>query len=91
LDGVLGDDVRYTVKGNGSTFLQLDSGTPLHLGDVFFVPGMRRNLISIPSLENKFLKVSFSDGKVLSWKKNSIMDYAREENLYGLTVRPVQA
>lgn len=31
---VLGDDARYTMKGVGSTSLQLDSGTPLYLSDV---------------------------------------------------------
>ena len=50
---VLGDDERYTMKGVGSTSLQLDSSTPLHLSDVLFVPRMRRNLVSISSLEKK--------------------------------------
>jgi hypothetical protein len=92
---VLGDDARYTMKGVGSTYLQLDSGTPLHLSDVLFVPGMRRNLVSILSLENKGYKVSFSDGKVLAWNKNSSMDSSqvigvREDRLYILIVRPFQ-
>jgi hypothetical protein len=50
---VLGDDARYAVKGSGTTSLQLDSGTPLHLSDVLFVPGMRRNLVSISALRTK--------------------------------------
>jgi hypothetical protein len=74
---VLGDDAIYTVKGVGSTSLQLDFGTPLHLSDVLFVPGMRRNLVSISTLENKGYKVVFYDGKVLVWNKNSSMDFAR--------------
>jgi hypothetical protein len=93
---VVGDDGRYTVKGFGFTSLQLDSGTPLHLSDALFVPGMRRNLVSISSLENKGYKVAFSDGKVLAWNKNSSMDYARlisvrEDILYILIVQLVQA
>jgi hypothetical protein len=63
------------MKGVGSTSLQLDSSTPLHLSDVLFVPGMRRNLVSILAFENKGYKVSFSDGKFLAWNKNSSMDY----------------
>jgi hypothetical protein len=91
LHGVLDDDARYTVKVVGSTSLQLDSGTPLHLSDVLFVPRMRRNLVSISSLENKGYKVSFYDGKVLAWNKNSSINYAwvigvREDRLYRLTV-----
>jgi hypothetical protein len=74
---VLGDDARYTVKGVGSTSLQLDSVTPLHLSYVLFVPGMRRNLVSIPSLDKKGYKVAFSNGKVLAWDKNSSMDSSR--------------
>jgi hypothetical protein len=57
---------------------------------------MRRNLVSISSLEDKGYKVSFSDGKVLSWQKNSSMESAcvigvQEDSLYRLTVRPFQA
>ena len=65
------------MKGVGSTSLQLDSSTPLHLSDVLFVPGMRRNLVSISTLENKDYKVAFFDGKVPAWNKNSSMDYAK--------------
>jgi hypothetical protein len=36
---VLGDDARYFLKGSRTTSLQLDSGIPLHLSDVLFVPG----------------------------------------------------
>jgi hypothetical protein len=71
---VLGDDARYAVKGTGTTSLQLDTGIPLHLSDVLFVPGMRSNLVSISTLEDKGYKVVFSDGKVLAWHKNSSMD-----------------
>jgi hypothetical protein len=93
---VLGDDARYVVKGSGTTSLQLDSGIPLHLNDVLFVPGMRRNLVSISALEDKGYKVVVSDGKVLAWHKNSSMDSTnvigvREDNLYRLTIHPIQA
>jgi hypothetical protein len=93
---VLSDDARYIVKGVGSTSLQLDYGTPLHFSDVLFVPGMRSNLVSISSLENKGYKVDFSYGKVISWNKKSSMYYARvigvqEDGLYRLTFRLVQA
>jgi hypothetical protein len=48
------------------------------------------------ALEDKGYKVTFSEGKVLTWHKNSHMDYARvigvrENSLYRLIVRPVQA
>jgi hypothetical protein len=74
---VLGDDARYTMKGVGSTSLQLDSSIPLHLSNVLFVPRMRRNLAFISSLEKKGYKVAFSDGKFIAWNMNSSMDSTR--------------
>ena len=50
----------------------------LHLSDVLYVPGMKRNLVSISALKDKGYKVAFSDGKVLAWHKNSSMDATEE-------------
>jgi hypothetical protein len=91
---VLGDNARYTVKGVGTSSFQLDSDIPLQLSEVLYVPGMKRNLVSVSALEDKGYKVTFSEGKVLAWHKNSHMDFARvigvrENSLYRLTVRPV--
>jgi hypothetical protein len=93
---VLGDNARYTVKRVGSSTFQLDSDIPLQLSEVLYVLGMKRNLVSISSLEDNGYKVTFSEGKFLAWHKNSHMDSARmigvrENNLYRLIVRPVQA
>jgi hypothetical protein len=57
---------------------------------------MKMNLVFVSSLEDKGYTVIFSEGKFLAWHKNSHMDYARvigvrENNLYKLTARPVQA
>ena len=95
LGAVLGDDVKYTVKGLGATFLQLESSDTLHLSDVLYVPMMKRNLVSISTLEDKGYRVTFSDRKVLAWHKNSIMDSVRvigvrEESLSRLSTQPVQ-
>jgi hypothetical protein len=93
---VLGDNARYTLKGVGSYSFQLDSDIPLQLSEVLYVPEMKRNLVSVSALEDKGYKVSFFEGKFLAWHKNSSMDFARvigvrENSLYRLTVRPVQA
>jgi hypothetical protein len=71
---VLGDNVRYTVKGFGSSSFQLDSDIPLQLSEVLYVPVMKRNLVFVFSLEDKGYKIIFSEGKVLAWNKNSHMD-----------------
>ena len=79
------------MKGVGA-----NSGDLLHLSGKLFVPLMKRNLVSISALEDKGYKVAFSDGEVLGWHKNSSMNSAcvigvREEGLYRLTIRPIQA
>jgi hypothetical protein len=91
---VLGDNARYNVKGVGTYTFQLDSDIPLQLSEVIYVPGMKRNLVSIYDLEDKGYKVTFSEGKVLAWHKDSHMNSARvigfhENNLYRLIVRLV--
>jgi hypothetical protein len=93
---LLCDNAIYTVKGVGSSSFQLDSDIPVQLSEVLYVPGMKRNFVFVSSLEDKGYKVTFSEGKVIVWHKNSHMDSAwvigvRENNLYRLTVRLVQA
>jgi hypothetical protein len=73
---VLGDNARYNVKGVGTSTCQLDSDIPLQLSEVLYVPGMKRNLVSISALEDKGYKVTFSEGKVLAWHNDSHMNYA---------------
>jgi hypothetical protein len=108
---VLGDNAIYNVKGIGTSTFQLDYDIPLQLSEVLYVPGMKRNIVSISSLEDKgykvtFIvsissledkgyKVTFSEGKYLAWHKESHINSARvigvrENNLYKLTIRPVQ-
>jgi hypothetical protein len=71
---VLGDNARYNVKGVGTSTFQLDFNIPLQLNEVLYVPGMKRNLVSISALEDKGYKVTFSEGKVLAWHKDSHMN-----------------
>jgi hypothetical protein len=92
---VLRDNARYNVKGVATSTFQLDSDLPLQLSEVLYVPGMKRNLVSISSLEGKGYTVTFSEGKVVAWHKDSHINSARvigvqENNLYRLTIRPVQ-
>ena len=41
------------LRGFGATSLQLESKDMLHLSDVFYVPGIKRNIVSISALEDK--------------------------------------
>jgi hypothetical protein len=93
---VLGDDARYNVRGVGTSTFQLDSDMELQLNEVIYVAEMKRNLVSIYALEDKGYKITFSEGRVLAWHKDSHIISAkvigvRENNLYRLTIKLVQA
>ena len=66
----LRDDSTYKIEGVGSTPLQLDSGTVLHIDDVLYVPGLKKNLLYVVGLEDKGYRVLFMDKKVLLWAKD---------------------
>jgi hypothetical protein len=71
---VLGYDVRYNVKGVGTSTFQIDSNMQLQLKEV---PRMKRNLVSISALEDKGYKVTLSEGRVIAWHKDSHINYAK--------------
>ena len=49
----LGDDYQYPIKGVGEASYKLDSGDPLKMKDVLYVPGLKKNLLSISALDKK--------------------------------------
>ena len=65
----LGDDTTYKIEGVVSISFQLDSRIVLHIEDVLYVPGLKKNLLSVVGLEDKGYKVIFMDRKVLLWAK----------------------
>ena len=92
---IIGDDASYSVKGFGTSSLHLDSSITLQLSNVLYVPGIKRNLISISALEDKGYHVAFSKGKVLVWLENSSFKDAqvigvRHESLYRVCTCPLQ-
>jgi hypothetical protein len=85
----LGDKSTYPVEGFGQASVKLKLGNNVHLSNVLYVPGLENNLVSISFLEDKGNKISFVDGKVLSWHKESNIENVRvirshEGNLYRL-------
>jgi hypothetical protein len=85
----LGDDYKYHIKGVGESNHKLNSGNSLKMKDVLYVLGLKKNLLSISSLEKKGFKVTFIDGEVLMWAKGETLNEAiiigNEENgLYKL-------
>ena len=61
-------------EGVGSTSLQLDSGTVLHVDDILYVPGLNKNLLSVAGLEDKGHKFLFMDKKIFLWAKDTDLD-----------------
>jgi transposase InsO family protein len=92
----LGDKSTYPVEGFGQASIKLESGNHVHLSNVLYVPGLEKNLVSISCLEDKGNRIAFIDEKVLSWHKDSSIEYARvigrrEGNLYRLLERNEEA
>jgi hypothetical protein len=61
----LGDAYQYPIKRVGESTYKLDSGTPMKMKDVLYVPGLTKNLLSILDLDKKGFRVAFIDGEVL--------------------------
>ena len=85
----LGDDYQYPIKGVGETSYKLDSRKPLKIKNVLYVPGLKKNLLSIQALEENGFKVTFIDGEVLMWPRGKTLDDAivigvQEGGLYKL-------
>ena len=56
----MGDDGKYCVSVEGTIVFQREHGGPLTLSDVKYVPGLKRNLVSVAMLEDKGYDVVFS-------------------------------
>jgi hypothetical protein len=87
----LGDNASYAIEGLGSTSFQLKfgGGYTMHIEEILYVPGLKKNLTSIAVLEDKGYRLIFMDKKALLWPKNEELSSAivigvREGCLYKL-------
>jgi hypothetical protein len=92
----LGDDGTYEIKGYGSASFQLQSGNIFHIDEILYVPGLKKNLISVAVLESKGYSIAFIRGKALMWSSNEDISTAmtigtRESGLYKISGQVVQA
>lgn len=60
-DVTLGNDNKVEVKGKGNINILTKKGEKKHITDVYFVPGLRHNLMSIGQLVQKGYRVSFKN------------------------------
>ena len=62
IEVVLGDDIIVRAVGVGTLTFDKEPKPPLKVSDVLYVPGMRKNLISISTLEDKGYEILFNRG-----------------------------
>jgi hypothetical protein len=67
----LEDDKCYKIKGVGSISFRLEYGARLHIDEVLYVSRLKKNLVSVATLEDKGYWVIFKDMKALLWAKGS--------------------
>ena len=70
----LGDDYQYRIKGISESSYKLESRTSMKMKEVPYVPSLKKNLLSISSLDKKGYRVSFIDGQVLMWSKGKKLE-----------------
>ena len=92
----LGDDYHYPIKGVEEASYKLESEKLLKMKDVLYVPGLKKNLLSISRLEKKGSMVAFVDGQVLMWPigktiNDVVLIGVEEGGLYKLKGSPKHA
>jgi hypothetical protein len=60
----LRDDKRYKAQGVGTISFQRELCKTLRFADVLYVPGLKKNLISVSTLEDKGYEVNFCNIRV---------------------------
>eukprot|EP00253_Pinus_taeda_P024209 PITA_24209 len=87
----LGDDSGYEIKGCGNIPVKLPSGDIKHLKNVLYVPGIKKNLISVSMITDQDMQVQFfKNGCVIQDSKlETVATGVRVGNLYRLDARSI--
>jgi hypothetical protein len=96
LEVVLGDDQVVKAVGSGTISSQREYLPPMLLREVLYVLGLKKNLVSVFSIEERGYEVLSRDGKVLIFPKGSNITLAkvigtRHEKLSKLMFQPASA
>jgi len=67
----MGDDGRYSAIEIGTITFQRHSGKPFQLKYVMHVPGMKKILVSVATLEDRGYDVVFGEGKAFMRHKTT--------------------
>jgi hypothetical protein len=96
LEVVLGDDSVVKAVGSGIVSFQRESLPPMLLRDVLYVSGLKKNLVSVSTIEDRGYEVLFRDGHVVLYPKRSSITSTkvigiRHEKLYKLIFQLARA
>ena len=96
LEVILGDDTVVRAAGCGIVRFDRESMQPMFLRDVLYVPGMKKNLVLVSTIEDRGLGVYVLDGKVYIFAKAegpsaSYVIGVRCKKLYKLLFQPHHA
>ena len=69
LEVVLGDDIVVRVVEGGTVNFDRESLEPMLLRDVLYVPRLKKNLVSVSTIEDKGFGVYVLNGKVYIFPK----------------------
>jgi hypothetical protein len=72
----VGDDYQYPIKSVGEASYKLNSSKLMGMKEVLYVPGLKKNLLSISTLDKKGFRVAFIDGQALMWPRGKTLDDA---------------
>ncbi|GJT37029.1 hypothetical protein Tco_0936894 [Tanacetum coccineum] len=86
---LLGDNRTCTIKGTGKVKIQLHDGSSFILEDVRYVPGLRRSLISLGTLEKEGYTVKMQMGriKVIKGCRVMITEIRKKNSVYTLEAK----
>ena len=57
-----GNKAKVSIMGKGNVLIRLKDGSHEHISDVFYVPSLHRNLLSMGQLSEKGLKIIIDKG-----------------------------
>jgi hypothetical protein len=93
---VVGDDWVVKAVSCGTLSFQRESLPPMLLREVLYVPGLKKNLVSVSAIQKRGYEVLFRDGQMLLFPKGSSITSTkvigtRHEKLHKLMFQPGRA
>ena len=74
LEVVFGDEQIVRAVGVGTISFQRESLPPLEVSEVLYVPGLKKNLILVSTIEDKGYEVTFRGGQVIMYPIGSSIE-----------------